>query len=353
MKYEPPTIDRSILIKTLEHQYALQIDRLDFVPLGEVACSYIVHAQNSEHYFLKLYTDTRAGRLFSARLDFYLPLCRRLKEEGVVERLPCAVATVHGELKIQLSSGDTLVLFDFIAGANVGCEAPMPDELFAQLGALFGRLHARGVACVNDQSRAETYEVPFADGMKKAFADFSSVDQRARPGRVALRQLLQPREAEVLGYLERLLELQKAVRLLDVPHVLCHTDLHGDNLIADTEGYLHALDWEGVLLAPVEHDLFMYIGDERFVEVFLPAYERECGKLQLRRSVLAFYFYRRLLEDLADWFLRILYEEQTDAQDQSDLQYMREDCVEVWSFLPTSVQKVEEKLKAKGIDLFI
>lgn len=348
MKYEPPTVDRLALIETLERQYALTGARLDFVPLGEVACSYIVHAQSGERYFLKLYTDTRAGRL-----DFYLPLCQRLKSEDVVERLPCAVATVRGELKVVLDSGDTLVLFDFINGPNVGCETPMPDELFAQLGALFGRLHARGGACVNEGGRAETYEVPFADGLKKAFVDLSAIDRRARPGRVALRDMLEPHAAEVLRYLEQLLGLQKKVCALDVPHVLCHTDLHGDNLIVDAAGQLHALDWEGALLAPVEHDLFMYIGDERFASVFLPAYERECGILQLRREVLAFYYYRRLLEDLADWFLRILYEEQTDAQDQSDLQYMREDCVEVWSFLPGSVQKVEEQLKRKGVDLFI
>lgn len=165
MKYEPLTIDRSVLIETLERQYALTGARLDFVPLGEVACSYIVHTQHGERYFLKLYTDTRAGRLFSGRLDFYLPLCQRLKNEGIVERLPCAVATVQGNLKTQLDSGDTLVLFDFINGPNVGCDTPMPDALFAQLGALFGRLHARGGACVNEGGRAETYEVPFAAGL--------------------------------------------------------------------------------------------------------------------------------------------------------------------------------------------
>ncbi len=353
MKYEPPSIDRSVLIETLARHYALSIARLDFVPLGEVACSYIVHVQDGARYFLKLYTDTRAGRLFARRLDSYLPLCRRLKNEGVVERLPCAVATVEGGLKTQLDNGDTLVLFDFIDGLNVGCEEPMSDELFAQLGALFGRLHARGAALVRREDRAEQYQVPFAGSLKKAFADLNALDSQARPGRIALRDLLVPHADEVLGYLQQLMELQQRVRSLDVPQVLCHTDLHGDNLIVDAAGQLHALDWEGALLAPAEHDLFMYIGDERFAEVFLPAYERECGALQLRREVLAFYFYRRLLEDLADWFLRILYEEQTDAQDQSDLHYMRADCVEVWSYLPGSVAKVEEKLKSKGVDLFL
>lgn len=77
MKYEPPNIDRSVLIETLAHQYALSDVRLYFVPLGEVACSYIVHTQNGVRYFLKIYTDTRAGRLFARRLDSYLPLCRR------------------------------------------------------------------------------------------------------------------------------------------------------------------------------------------------------------------------------------------------------------------------------------
>jgi len=196
MKYESPTIHRPILIETLERECDLIIEGLDLVPLGEVACSYIAYAQNGTRYFLKLYTDTRAGRLFSSRLDFYLPLCQQLKKEGVVERLPCAVATVRGKLKVRLASGDTLVLFDFIDGPNVGCEAPMPDELFAQLAALSGRFHARGAALVNESGRAETYEVPFADGMKKAFTDLSAIDQHARPGRIALRQILEPHADE-------------------------------------------------------------------------------------------------------------------------------------------------------------
>jgi len=64
-------------------EYEIAVQRLDFVPLGEVACSYIVHSREGVRYFLKLYTDTRAGRL-----DFYLPLCQRLRQEGIVERLP-------------------------------------------------------------------------------------------------------------------------------------------------------------------------------------------------------------------------------------------------------------------------
>jgi Ser/Thr protein kinase RdoA (MazF antagonist) len=267
MKYEPPTINRTLLIETLGREYDLIIECLDFVPLGEVACSYIVYVKNGERYFLKLYTDTRAGRIFSSRLNFYLPLCQQLKKEGVVERLPCAVATVRGELKIQLASGDTLVLFDFIDGPNVGCEAPMSDELFAQLAALFGRFHVHGATLVHESGRVEKYEVPFADGMKKAFADLRAVDQHARPGRIALRKMLEPHTDEVLGYLKRLLELQETVRSLGTQNVLCHTDLHGDNLIVDAGGHLYALDWEGALLAPAEHDLFMYIGDERFARL--------------------------------------------------------------------------------------
>ena len=207
MKYESPTIHRLVLIETLAREYALPIECLDFVPLGEVACSYIVHAQSGARYFLKLYTDTRVGRLFSSRLDFYLPLCQQLKKEGIVERLPCAVTTVRRKLKVQLASGDTLVLFNFIDGPNVGCEAPMSDELFAQLAALFGRFHTRSAALVDESGRVEKYEVPFVDGMKKAFADLRAVDQHARPGRIALRQMLEPHADEVLGYLERLLEL--------------------------------------------------------------------------------------------------------------------------------------------------
>jgi hypothetical protein len=57
----------------------------------------------------------------------------------------------------------------------------------------------------------------------------------------------------------------------------------------------------GALIAPPEHDLFAFAGDDRFVSLFLPNYERELGPVSLDSNVFGFYFYRRNPEDLTHW----------------------------------------------------
>ena len=45
--------------------------------------------------------------------------------------------------------------------------------------------------------------------------------------------------------------------------VLCHGDLHTDNLLVDAEGRLAVVDWDGLLLAPRERDLMFATGEQR------------------------------------------------------------------------------------------
>jgi aminoglycoside phosphotransferase (APT) family kinase protein len=87
--------------------------------------------------------------------------------------------------------------------------------------------------------------------------------------------------------------------------VICHTDLHGANLLVDPADELYILDWENAMLAPPEQDLFFFAGDERFWTLFWPNYAREFEGAGLDADTLAFYMYRRGLEDLADWLQRL------------------------------------------------
>jgi thiamine kinase-like enzyme len=45
---------------------------------------------------------------------------------------------------------------------------------------------------------------------------------------------------------------------------VCHTDLHGENLMVDDRGNLYILDWETAMIAPPEHDLFFFAGYDSF-----------------------------------------------------------------------------------------
>ncbi len=137
---------------------------------------------------------------------------------------------------------------------------------------------------------------------------------------------------------------QGLARAIGKEKVLCHTDIHGDNLIMDRQGNLHILDWEGAILAPPEHDLFFFAWEDRFVDVFLTNYEREFGQVSLNGDVFGFYYYRRNLEDLTDWLVRILYENTQEEQNRNDLDGIVEDCVSGWCYLEITIKNIRAKL---------
>ena len=66
--------------------------------------------------------------------------------------------------------------------------------------------------------------------------------------------------------------------------------------------------------------------------------------MDLDPATFGFYIYRRNLEDLADWIVRILYEDNGEAQDREDLEGMAEDCISGWPDLEKSVADIEAKL---------
>ena len=161
-------------------------------------------------------------------------------------------------------------------------------------------------------------------------------------GRCALRDLLLPRKDAILRYLDRLHALATRARMLDPPMVLCHTDIHSFNLLVNDTG-VYILDWEGAMIAPREHDLFMFTG-EHFA-LFLAEYRRVAGDVPLHADLFAFYFHRRMLEDLTDWVVRILYENTSEEQNRIDLAGIEEDCLAGWPTIEPGIARVREQLR--------
>jgi len=326
MKTELHT-DKRALIHTVRHEYGVDAAHLTFIPLGEVSTSYIVDCADGDRYFLKRLDDSRLGRISASRLDSYLPMTWSLHSQGLFRNLPLPVRTRNGDFHTHFD-GLPLVLFDYIAGRTLDGEHPLADATLAELARSVAAIHKSTPEIAMVHPYVERFDIPFEDDLLQGLDELERVARGERWGRRALRELLLPRKAEVLGYLERLRELQRVVRATPKERVLCHTDLWGGNLIRGADGNLYILDWEGAVLAPPEHDLFAFV--EGHFDLFLATYERERGPVRLDDQVFRFYFYRRNLEDLTDWVFRILYENTEEEQDRHDIEGIVEDCMSGW-----------------------
>ncbi len=338
MQHEPP-IDRARLIGTVRETYGFPVEHLEFIPVGFDAVCYSVHMEGEPRYFLKLWLDTRVGRATAARLDVYLPLTRALYERRLYPRVPYPIPTRDDSLWATFS-GRPFAIFPFLSGrAPVEWPAALQDEW----ARTFAAIHRATPALVDVLPPCETFGIPFESDLRRGLAALGRIGRWDRPGLRALREMVLPRREEIIGQLERLHHLQHAVRGLQAPFVLCHTDMGGDNLLVDERGQLWVLDWDGATMAPPEHDLH----EARWTDFgrVLEVYREAGGAHPLHLDHFAFYLLRRHLGDMAVRLLRILEEDTSEEQDEDLLWGIEDWGFAQWSALDETLDGIAAALR--------
>jgi spectinomycin phosphotransferase len=84
--------------------------------------------------------------------------------------------------------------------------------------------------------------------------------------------------------------------------VLCHSDIHGGNVLMDGNNIIYMVDWDDPIMAPKERDL-MFIGGG-VANVWNKPHEEEFfykgyGKTEINKTILAYYRHERIVEDIA------------------------------------------------------
>ena len=219
-----------------------------------------------------------------------------------------------------------MVLYDFIDGEVVGF-GRLPEPVLARLARMVGILHRSTPRLRFGTEFNETYALSIEPNLLEALDRLARSEPPASPGIELLRATVARIREPLFEHLDRFKTHQAYARALDKQRVICHTDLHGGNLMFDTSpslsassgGQLVLLDWENAMLAPPEHDLYFIVEKPEFWDVFLPNYEREAGSIDLDPDLFGFYFYRRALEDIAGFITRILACEGDAERDREDI----------------------------------
>jgi spectinomycin phosphotransferase len=111
--------------------------------------------------------------------------------------------------------------------------------------------------------------------------------------------------------IERIVERAEQLALLQngaIALAVCHSDLHGRNILVDRDGELTIVDWDEPILAPKERDL-MFIGggvggiwnNDQEASWFYQGY----GPTELDLAALSYYRYERIVADIAECSERI------------------------------------------------
>jgi spectinomycin phosphotransferase len=293
-----PKMAHELIISRLQDEYEIRADKLNFRPSGDLnAAAYRVITDKGVTYFLKL----RKG---FDEIAVTVPLF--LKSQGIeAVIIPCETkAKRHwvdfGNYKI--------ILYPFVVGRD-GFEMELSDKHRQILGAELKRIHTTKIPPeLKRLIPQETYSPRWREmvrslqvQVKNNFFNDSIVARLA--------EFIKSKQDEITRLVERAEELSSELQSKPSEFVLCHSDIHGRNILIGDNNKLYIVDWDNPILAPKERDL-MFIGsgiDEiwkttREESVFYEGY----GKTEVNLSALAYYRYERIIQDIADYGEQVL-----------------------------------------------
>lgn len=304
----------------LKDHYGLE--NTDVVPQqgGWAALAFRVRSHN-EHYFLKAYEKSRASTpKWTALIDDYVPILLWLEEHSRLKgRIPAPILTTDGSYQCEDDEGIYL-LYEYIVGDTIADQELTEDQV-RQLAEMIAELHRYGeeVPLVTS-AMTENYTVPFLGQLKSTLDGELPYDL----GEVMLRHIDSLKEL-----MNKVEERSEALKNRDLRMALCHTDVHGWNLMSDGQ-QLKLIDWEGLKLAPVEADMMSFV-DEPYFELFMRVYKETHSDYEINAEALQFYQGRRKLEDVWEFMEQLLYDVQHDKERALTLQSLRKELEEIAS----------------------
>ena len=136
----------------------------------------------------------------------------------------------------------------------------------------------------------------------RAFHKQAAQDRYDDPTAASFAAFWMTKRDEIESMVERAEQLVHALQQRAVELVVCHSDLHGRNVLVGTDDEVAIVDWDEPILAPKERDL-MFIGggiggiwnSEQEANWFYQGY----GQTEIDLVALSYYRYERIVADIA------------------------------------------------------
>lgn len=275
---------------------------------GFVAHAFLLEV-GTHQAFVKCYDRERAitARMLRAN-EFALPVSAWVTTHTpVCGRMTAPFATKTGAFAVDMGRF-VCVAFDYWQGV-MPCEHALSAPQVEHLATTIAWLHRSTAqvplpAHVEREDFSARWDVPFATYLGSGW---NQLDQD-------LQRVVAPYRGDLQQMQARFRTVAAQLQHQAVPMVLCHTDIHGMNMLVNGD-YIVLLDTEGLKLAPPEHD-FMFVCDEPYWPQWYAAYQRVCGETPVDTQRLRFYQERRVLEDIYEWVEQVVSERPLGAERQ-------------------------------------
>lgn len=281
-------------IHTVVAHYGLgQVQAITPLQPGFVAHAHRVQTTTHD-VMVKTYDRTRA---ITARMleyaPFYLQVTAYLATQTPVQdRIVAPTACPDGTVLYD-DTQFVSVVFAYIEGITPRTN-PLTIAQQCDMATTIGMIHRVSAQVpLPTHARIETF-VPRWDAV---WATMLGDEWHLLPPEI--QTMLAPSRPALMTLQQRMRHVGAYLRAHPLPMVLCHSDIHGWNVIVrDERTWL--IDFEGLVLAPAEQDLFCWYSDDVWPAVFA-TYQQVVGGHTLHPQAMYFYQVKRFLEDIYEW----------------------------------------------------
>lgn len=308
----------SIISAVLKDQYGILAKQITQVQGGWSALAYQIKTQE-QLYFLKIYQKKKATtHQWIRRIDDYMPIVVWLNEHTPLKDRMVSPILTHNSAYKHEDDNYLFMLFQHIDGYTLRDDPLTPNQV-AQLAEITAHLHQYGKEIpLSTHQITEDYSLPFCEELEAAI----STHYAGFPSDVSA--ILKEYEQMIAQRIERAqMRLQK-LKKADLHYVLCHTDIHGFNLMQSNT--LRLIDWEGLKLAPAEADLFSF-EDEPYWDAFMQTYKKIRPHFTINPDLQSFFRVRRTLEDVHDFVDRILHDHLPEDERKRTMRYLQRELI--------------------------
>ncbi len=306
------------ILDCLRRDFGLEVRSLEALASGADPDAKVFRAEDptERSFFVKVKKGQDPG------LGAIMPLV--LGSSGVKQVIQ-PLKTFQGAFQALLE-GAVISVFPFMAGSDA-FRAQLTNEQWKALGQTLRRIHEFQMP--EELKQAIEHEKFSAASQKLLqrqlgrFEEVRPIDDCARDVQRVVREQIET----IQSVLSRAQSLRGEIDKNPSRFVLCHSDIHGGNVLVQEGGSLYIVDWDHPILAPKERDL-MFIGggvanvwnDPLEEELFYQGY----GDAQIDWTMLAYYRYARILEDLAFYIDALLIEPKPQASQAVMLKHFKD-----------------------------
>ncbi|HQA98881.1 MAG TPA: phosphotransferase [Candidatus Dojkabacteria bacterium] len=281
--------------RLISNRYGFNVESVSVALRGFVGETYIINTDKKK-YFLKIFQDNR----YFANVLQGLPVLRELKDLGV-NYINFPIFTKEKTLYF-VENNRYYILFNYIKGENT--EEYELSKVFQQLIEI-----SKLTKSIKSPIKRENFNVLYVESFEESIERYKDVS------------VIQNHLDGVLNHWSRFKDLANTLKRRSHAMYITHGDAFG-NVIKDKED-LYIIDWDDLLLAPLERDLWFFFDNQEVIEL----YRKEFPNFHMDRDIILYYVYNRFFDDLLGFFE--LLDQQKEYE--SVVESIQKDCFD-WTY---------------------